>query len=191
MAALLVISGPSGAGRATSRTAHRHGQVVMLYAAVGRQPSQPREGVAVDEVEFDGRAYESATGVPVSEYERRFTAAVRYRLMEERHEFDFDGDDNPRQVAYNALAPEGGAVEDVRLEHDDGGAFVVVRFRLDALPGKPLGWRIPVWPASEESPEEAAELFAVYLAEEINSFMPTTGNAVADRDGVYWMPDHR
>jgi hypothetical protein len=145
----------------------------------------------MDEVEFDARAYEVATGIPASQYEQRFAAAVRYRLMEERVEFDPDDEDNPRQVAYNALAPDGGAVEDVRLEHQDGDAFVVVRFRLDAAPGRTLGWRIHVWPASEESPEEAAALFAVYLDEEINSFMPAIASAVAGRDGVYWMPDHR
>jgi hypothetical protein len=143
-----------------------------------------------DEDDLEADAYEIATGISRDEYERRFAAAVRYRLMDQRVEFDFDDREVPRQVAYNVLAPDGGAVEDVSLEGGTAARFVVVRFRLDQLPGRRLGWRIPVWPAALEPPEARAEFAHTYLDEEINSYLPTAMSAVADPDGVYWMPDY-
>jgi hypothetical protein len=134
-------------------------------------------------------AYEEATAISRDEYERRFVAAIREALMEQPVWFDFDEHDRPRKVAYNCLAPDGGAVEDVVLRRNGEAAFVIVLFRLDQLPGRRLGWRIPVWPATREPPEEWAGLFPVYLDEEINSFLATAERVQPDADGVSWMPD--
>jgi hypothetical protein len=145
----------------------------------------------VDDAELDPDAYEAATGISRTAYERRFVAAVRYSLMEQPVWFDFDAHDRPRQVAHNCLAPDGGAVEQVKLRRDGEAAFVIVLFRTDRLRGRRLGWRIPVWPAPAEPPEEWADLFTVYLDEEINDFLATAATVTPDADGISWMPDYR
>ena len=135
-------------------------------------------------MEVGPETYEVLTGTSKSDYERRFVDLIRTVMMETINE------SAPARSALRAR----GSVESIELVGEGLDASIVMKFRLDEIPGVRCGWRIPIWPATvpdgtfPTSPEDLADLCALGIVETVES-TPTAYLLALDRDddGILWL----
>ena len=135
-------------------------------------------------VEVGPETYEVLTGISKTDYEHQLLELIRTVMMYTINE------SAPARSALRAR----GVVESVELVGEGLDRSIVMKFRLDEIPGVQCGSRSGIWPAEvpdgnfPTSPEDYADLWALGIVETVES-TPTAYLLALDRDddGVLWL----
>jgi hypothetical protein len=135
-------------------------------------------------VEVGPETYEVLMGISKTDYERQLLELIRTVMM------DTINESAPARSALRAR----GLVESVELVGEGLDTSIVMKFRLDEIPGVQCGWRMQIWPAEvpdghfPTAPEDLVDLSALGIVEIVES-TPRAHLLALDRDddGVLWL----